>query len=519
MIDSSATTVLVIDDDAEIRYSLERVLGSRRYRVCTASSGEEGIKVAEKESPVVIFLDNRMGGMGGIETLQHLRSVVPHAMTILMTAFGTTQTAIEAMKYGAFDYIIKPFDVRKVLSLTEKAVASYSDLMRSKGSYTPLLDSEDYKEGIVGQSEAMQEVFKTIGQVAVSDVTVLITGESGTGKELIARAICQHSHRANRPYTAVNCAAIPENLIESELFGHEKGSFTGATQQRLGKFELCDGGTLFLDEIGDMALPTQTKILRALQEGEIQRVGGSAPIKVDVRVIAATNKDVETMVEKKSFREDLYYRLNVMRVRLPALRERSSDIPALIDFMIQRMHRARKSKVRQVSADAVRILTSYDWPGNVRELENVIQRAAVVAKGDTILAKDLPAELIARVNSGSTSTVADNVPPVVEQIGEVVSKLDPLALPTRSVPSLDSENTFLGDSADPVLPMSREEAFDGLYRTLREECDEQLLQVIERAMIERVLTETGGNQVKASVILGITRATLRKRIDQFDLKI
>ncbi|MFP4541501.1 MAG: sigma-54-dependent transcriptional regulator, partial [Opitutales bacterium] len=258
MSDTGAPTVLIIDDDTEIRYSLERVLGSRQYRVCTASSGEEGIEVAEREDPVVIFLDNRMGGMGGIETLQHLRSVVPHAMTILMTAFGTTQTAIEAMKYGAFDYIVKPFDVRKVLGLMEKAVASHADLMRSKETYTPLLNSEDYEEGIVGKSEAMQEVFKTIGQVAVSDVTVLVTGESGTGKELIARAIWQHSHRANKPYMAVNCAAIPENLIESELFGHEKGSFTGATQQRLGRFELCDGGTLFLDEIGDMQLATQT---------------------------------------------------------------------------------------------------------------------------------------------------------------------------------------------------------------------------------------------------------------------
>jgi DNA-binding NtrC family response regulator len=526
MSDPASTTVLIIDDDAEIRYSLERVLGSRRYHVITASSGEEGIKVAEKSGPVVIFLDNRMGGMGGIETLQHLRSVAPHAMTILMTAFGTTQTAIEAMKYGAFDYIVKPFDVRKVLALTEKASASHADLMRSKDTYTPILNSEDYQEGIVGQSEPMQEVFKTIGQVAVSDVTVLITGESGTGKELIARAIWQHSHRANRSYMAVNCAAIPDNLIESELFGHEKGSFTGATQQRLGKFELCDGGTLFLDEIGDMALQTQTKILRALQEGEIQRVGGSGSIRVDVRVIAATNKDVETMVERKTFREDLYYRLNVMRVRLPSLRERISDIPSLVDFMLQRMQRSRKSRVRQVSDEAMRLLRQYSWPGNVRELENVIQRAAVVAKGDTILTKDLPVELTAAAKAVALAGMSPE-PPSAD--GEADVEL--LSPPAREMP----EVAVVGESSPPappamstptapavtaaVSPMGRDEAFDRLYAVLRGEIDEQLLQVIERAMIERALVETKGNQVKASGLLGITRATLRKRIDQFGLKL
>jgi DNA-binding NtrC family response regulator len=456
--------------------------------------------------------------MGGIETLQHLRSVVPNAMTILMTAFGTTQTAIEAMKYGAFDYIVKPFDVRKVLSLTEKAVASHADLVRSKKNYTPLINSDDYQEGIVGQSEPMQEVFKTIGQVAVSDVTVLITGESGTGKELIARAIWQHSHRGQGPYTAVNCAAIPENLIESELFGHEKGSFTGATQQRIGKFELCDGGTLFLDEIGDMALSTQTKILRALQEGEIQRVGGSAPIKVDVRVIAATNKDVESMVEKKTFREDLYYRLNVMRVRLPALRERTSDIPALIDFMLQRLQRARKSRVRQVSAEAMQMLQNFKWPGNVRELENVIQRAAVVAKGDTILAKDLPAELVAAASSARSQKAAESPPASIATPDAGAPTEASAGAPAETIPAAAAPGQ-IGQPRPADDTMGREEAFDALYRTLRRDVDEQLLQVIERAMIERVLEETGGNQVKASALLGITRATLRKRIDQNDLKI
>ncbi|MEM8868038.1 MAG: sigma-54 dependent transcriptional regulator, partial [Verrucomicrobiota bacterium] len=264
--------VLVIDDDDDLRYSLKRVLSGRKYEVIEAASGEEGIKMAEQHMPHVILLDNRMKGMSGIEALQHLRGINPNAMIILMTAYGTTQTTIEAMKFGAYDYIMKPFDLKKILSLTESAIESSNDLGRaSEEEQASQVTQEDVEGGIIGSSPAMQDVFKMIGQVAASDVTVMITGESGTGKELIARAIYQNSLRSKQPFIAVNCAAIPENLIESELFGHEKGSFTGATSQRIGKFELCDGGTIFLDEIGDMALSTQTKILRALQEGEIQR--------------------------------------------------------------------------------------------------------------------------------------------------------------------------------------------------------------------------------------------------------
>ncbi len=510
------TTILIIDDDSEIRYSLERVLASRSYQVTTASSGEEGIKVAEKLHPMVIFLDNRMEGMGGIETLQHLRSASPQSMTILMTAFGTTQTAIEAMKFGAFDYIIKPFDVSKVLELVEKAVASHRDLVESKGSYTPLLNSEDYKEGIVGQSEPMQEVFKAIGQVAVSEVTVLITGESGTGKELIARAIWQHSHRSANPFMAVNCAAIPENLIESELFGHEKGSFTGATQQRRGCFEQCDGGTLFLDEIGDMELSTQTKILRALQEGEIQRVGGSEPIKVDVRVIAATNKDLEKMVDKKTFREDLYYRLNVMRVRLPSLWERSSDIPSLIDFMLQRMQKSRKTKVRQVSSDALDILCTYPWPGNVRELENVIQRSAVMAKGDSILASDLPIELVTVVNAKKGPTSASSAE--AKQV-ELKPESADSAAAQELTSTIPTGNVSDGSVKSAGAELDLEGVYDLLYASVREQVEDPILPTLERAMLVRVLKETEGNQVKASALLGITRATLRKRIEQYNLKL
>ncbi len=388
----TAPTILVIDDDKEVRYSLNRVLSSKHYIVQEAASGEEGVAAVKKQLPDVILLDNRMTGMSGVETLQHLRSVNPKQLVIFMTAFGTAQTAIEAMKYGAYDYVMKPFDPAKLIALVESALRTQAD-SKSAAGYKPVINTDEHKEGIVGASGAMQQVFKVIGQFAASDASVMITGESGTGKELVARSLHRHSHRSAKAFVAVNCAAIPENLIESELFGHERGSFTGATAQRLGKFELCDGGTIFLDEIGDMTPTTQTKILRVLQEGEIQRVGGVETIKVNVRVIAATNKDLEDLVRGKKFREDLYYRLNVVRVKLPPLRERGEDVPQIIDFFVQNLAKAKKVKARKVSPEALELFCRYTWPGNVRELENVVYRSAVAATGDTILPKDLPEEV------------------------------------------------------------------------------------------------------------------------------
>jgi len=513
--------ILIIDDDAEIRYSLHRVLSTRQYEILTAVGGEDGLALAEKEKPEVVFLDNRMEGMSGLETLQHLRSVSPASMVILMTAYGTTQTAIEAMKFGAFDYIIKPFDSKKVFDLADKAARAHKDLSQAGDEYTPLLDSDDYQEGMVGNSEIMQEVFKTIGQVAATDVTVMITGESGTGKELVARSIWQHSHRAGQTFIPVNCAAIPENLIESELFGHEKGSFTGATRQRIGKFEQCDGGTIFLDEIGDMSLATQTKILRAIQDGEIHRVGGSRTIKTDVRLIAATNKDIEKMVTDKTFREDLYYRLNVVRIKLPPLRKRSGDIPQLADYILQRMTKVRKTRVRRISNEALAALIRYDWPGNVRELENLIYRCAVVAQGDTILLNDFPPEIRDCV-SAQPATIPETEtpqPPDTEKIAAGPTQEDDMGGISREPASA---------SASPTDPAPREEtlwseiglpeAYDILYERIRKESDKSILHAMEREMIRRALKETGGNQVKTSAILGITRSTLRKRIEQFSLK-
>ena len=488
--------ILIIDDDDEVRYSLARVLQRRNFEVIEAGSGEEGIKVAIKELPDIIFLDNRMGGMSGLETLQHLMGERDSFHVIMMTAYGTTQTAIEAMKFGAFDYIMKPFDMNKVLRLIDAVMEAKAD-RESTEDYQPLLNSDDYKEGIVGSSQPMQDVFKQIGQLAASEVTILITGESGTGKELIAKAIYQHSLRSGGPYIAVNCAAIPENLIESELFGHEKGSFTGAAQMRKGKFELCDGGTIFLDEIGDMELSTQTKVLRVLQEGEIQRVGGSETIKVNVRLVAATNKNLEKMVEEKEFREDLYYRLNVARIRLPNLHERSDDIPELIDFMLQRLVKQRKAKVKRISSDVRSLLIAYPWPGNVRELENVVNRASVIAQGDTILLKDLPPEIHEWASKNDLSPKSAATSP-------------------GKAPDTSSSNVEAAPIGKPIIgEASIEDIYDQLYDVLRSEGQEGILDLIERAMIKRALVESDGNQVKTAGILGITRATLRKRIDLY----
>ena len=498
MPNSTATgSILIIDDDDEIRYSLGRVLSSGAFTISEAASGEAGVAAVKKGPfPDLIFLDIRMGGMSGIEALQHIRGANPKQMVVLMTAFGTAQTAIEAMKFGAFDYIMKPFDPAKVLSLVENALQANAE-MKAVGDYKPTINSDDYKEGIVGSSSAMQEVFKVIGQVTASDVTVMITGESGTGKELVARSIWKHSHRATKPFIAVNCAAIPDNLIESELFGHEKGSFTGATGQRIGKFELCDGGTICLDEIGDMALATQTKILRVLQQGEIQRVGGTNTIKVDVRILAATNKYLEEMVAEKTFREDLYYRLNVVRIKMPPLRDRADDIHQIVDFCLQNLVKQRKTRVSKVSNEAMEMLSAYRWPGNVRELENVVYRTAVIAQGDTILPKDLPAEINAKSQAVSP-VVADEVSPEGDETSDT---------PTAS------EATQLKEAA----PTSLEQALDIIHESLSEG-SEPILTRLEREMVVRVLRAMEGNQAKAAEKLGMTRTTLRKRVEAYGLK-
>jgi len=528
-VNKTEATVLIIDDDAEIRYSLDRVLVGQGLQVISADSGEKGIETAKLEKPTLIFLDNRMGGISGIETLQHLRTAAPQSLVILMTAYGTTQTAIEAMKHGAFDYVLKPFDLAKLKELVSKALKASKDSLNSEDAYEHLLNSADYAEGIVGSGEKMQQVLKQVGQVAASEATIMITGESGTGKELVARCIHRHSHRSDAPFHAVNCAAIPENLIESELFGHEKGSFTGATEAKAGQFELCHGGTLFLDEIGDMQLPTQTKILRAIQEGEIQRVGATKVKKVDVRLLAATHKNLEEMVQEKTFREDLYYRLNVVRIKTPALRERMEDLPELVDFMLQRLNSEKSTGTAEISKEAMDLLGRYPWPGNVRELENVLHSASVISKGKRILSKDLPATLISEIeNKPSSESKSDDKleaqPSVFSEVHDSPDQA-PSVSPHRE-PQDDRINfgekngqdgqEFSGSNAPSSI--SIEESFDIAYAHARQNTDRNLIETVEKEIIQRALKECGGNQVKASALLGITRATLRKRIDVFEIR-
>ncbi|HJN90110.1 MAG TPA: sigma-54 dependent transcriptional regulator [Verrucomicrobiota bacterium] len=474
--------LLLIDDENDVRYSFKRIFDSPDLNLETAASGEEGLEVIQRFKPDLVLMDVRMGGINGLETLRRIRQDDAKLPVIMMTAFGTTQTAIEAMKLGAYDYLLKPFDVPKLKQIVADALKAARD-MKKVVACEPMLESEDYDLGIIGRSQPMQEVFKMIGQLAGSDATALITGESGTGKELVARAIYQNSQRNDKSYLPINCAAIPENLLESELFGHEKGSFTGASAQRIGKFEQCDKGTLFLDEIGDMTLATQAKILRVLQNGTIERVGGNKPITVDVRIIAATNKRLEEAVAAKEFREDLFYRLNVVRISLPALRERREDIALLVDYFLKTIANDEGRKPKSILGDALELLVQYGWPGNVRELENVIRRTIVMAKGEAILAADLPADIL---EGGSA-------PPPGQALGQ--------AGPT----GIDAADDIGGVAAT-------------LFRWAKGQPDLAVLPAVERELIAHALRDTNGNQVRAAKLLGITRATLRKRIEKFGIK-
>ncbi len=522
-IQSDHTRVLVIDDDEAVGYSLHRVLAAQGYEVKIALGGEEGIDMAGEENFDVIFLDNRMEGMDGLQTLKLLKGSNQSPAIILMTAFGTTQTAIEAIKFGAYDYIMKPFEGSRVCALVEAAVSDRSESNGQSEALQPLWAGEEGEEGMVGDSESMQLVFKTIGRVAPSDITVLITGESGTGKELVARCIFKYSQRNKAPYLAVNCAAIPENLIESELFGHEKGAFTGANEKRVGKFELCHGGTIFLDEIGDMSLPAQTRLLRVLQEGEIQRVGGSATIKVNVRVIAATNRNLEKRISQGLFREDLFYRLHVVPIHLSPLRERVGDIPRMVNYFLARMAKKEPHCARRLSYKAQQKLMNYRWPGNVRELENVIQRCVIVAQSETILLKDLPPEILMGEKLREPDAPGTSeIPPARTTIPETAPLVtgDLPAPPVSEIPSEKIDEIVPAQTAPPLTPepLGTDEIFDLVYKQVRAESDTAILSQVERELIRRALQETRGNQVKTSNLLGMARVTLRKRITEYEIR-
>jgi len=382
-------TLLVADDDASIRSLLKQLLSDEGFAVLEASTGTEVVDKVKESSPDLVIMDVRMPELDGIEALSRLKASNPKTAVLIMTAFGSSNAAIRAMELGAFDYITKPFELDKI-SHAVKRVLDYQNLTQEVEVLRDEISSLVQTERIVGNSPAMQEVYKTIGKVAKADATVLITGESGTGKELVAEALHYNSNRRSGPLVKVSCAALPETLLEAELFGHEKGSFTGAMTQRRGRFEMADKGTIFLDEIGEMTVPTQTKLLRVLQERKIERIGSSLPIKVDIRIIVATNKDLQRQVEQNKFRDDLYYRLNVINIHMPPLRDRKEDIPSLVEHFLAKHRYSATAQPAAISEEAIRRLMEYNWPGNVRELENVIERAVVLSRGQIITSRELP---------------------------------------------------------------------------------------------------------------------------------
>ena len=465
-----AARVLIADDEDGLRWVLEKGLRQAGYEVTAVRDGDEALRAFSDAPFDLVFLDIRMPGADGLTVLAKLRALAADAHVIVITAHGTMETAIQAMQRGAYDYLAKPFDLDEVLLLAERALAAGRLTQEVARLKTGLQDVWEFG-ALIGRHPRMQEVYKTIGRIAASDVTVLLRGESGTGKELVARAIHHYSRRAGRPFVAVSSAAIPGTLLESELFGHERGAFTDAKERRLGKLELAHGGTLFLDEIGDMPAELQTKLLRALQERTIERVGGQESIRIDVRVLAATNRDLETMMREGRFREDLFYRLNVVTVTLPPLRERRRDIPLLVEHLLAKY--ATDLGERGVAPEALDRLVGHEWPGNVRELENVVQRAMVMATSGVILPEHLP---IGPVSAAASVAIDATLEEIIERkLLECVRGL-------------------------------REHASAHLY--------DLMIGLVEKPLLRAVLRETSGNQVRAAQILGINRNTLRKKLTE-----
>ncbi len=447
-------SVLVVDDDNAHRLMLATLLQDWGYRVQEASDGESAVKII-KEGPLdLVLMDVRMPGMDGIEATRRIHEYNPAVPVIIMTAYSSIPSAVEALKAGAYDYLTKPLDF-DALRLTIDRALEHTLLKIENEELRQQIAKLQLPE-LVGKSKAMQALMEVFALVAPTEATVLLTGESGTGKGLIARAIHANSSRRDHPLVEVNCAAIPETLIESELFGHEKGAFTGADRSRRGRFAQADGGTLFLDEVGELPLAVQAKLLKALQDGEIQRVGSDRPYRVDVRIVAATNRDLQQMVRDGSFREDLYYRLNVVAIEVPPLRRRKEDIPLLTEHFIEIFSRKNRKLVKGVTPQVMDIFMKYDWPGNVRELENVLERAVILMRGEFITENDLPLSL--------------------QKLGAAPS---------------------VGSSSDSLPEISL---------TLAE---------MEKRMILRVLEETGGNKSEAARRLGITRRTLKLKLKKY----
>lgn len=464
--------LLAVDDDRTILMMVTRAFEGTDVAVITAKNGASAMQLLHSVEPDVILLDVMLPDAGGLELFEKIKAADSKLPVIFITAVGDSTTAIEAMKKGAYDYIRKPLDLAQVRETVERAL-EVAKLMRTPIRIEKHDDEDLGAERLVGESRAMLEVYKLIGQAAPQTISVLIRGESGTGKELIARAIYQHSERASKPFLAINCAAIPENLLESELFGHEKGAFTGADSRHIGKFEQCSGGTIFLDEIGDMPTTLQSKILRLLQDQQFERVGGTQTIQTDVRLIAATNRDLESMIREGEFREDLYYRLNGVTICLPPLRERREDIEQLLKYFLRRFARELSKEVTMYSEEALAILQAYPWPGNVREMQAVLKRAILRSKGPVLIPDFLPREILSPRGSKDSHSPCDTSEELDSELGSFIEKR-------------------LRDQTESLYAES--------------------IEVLETFLISRVLRETHGNQSQAARILGITRGSLRKKI-------
>ncbi len=448
-------TVLIVDDDESLRRILEYNISDAGYAVITSGSGEDGLEIFKKGGIDLVITDLQMPAMGGIELIRNIRSLSPNALVIVITAFGTVDTAVDSMKLGAFDYITKPFN-REELKMVVKKALEVGDLML-ENRYLKEMVKEKYSfENMIGSSPKMVEIYKLASHVARSDATVLILGESGTGKELLARGIHFNSLRKDQPFVTINCGALPENLIESELFGHKKGAFTGAFADKKGKFEVADGGTLFLDEIGELQPHLQVKLLRVLQDGIVDKLGGTEPLKVDVRIVAATNRQIEEEVEKGNFREDLYYRLCVVPIKIPPLRERKDDIPVMVEHFLKKSAEKLKSPKINIEKSTLKQLINHNWPGNVRELENNIERMVVINQTGIIADEDLP----------------DTIKSQSKKIGKAL-----IDLPEEGI-KLDE---------------------------------------LEKELIQKAFEKCKGNQSKTARYLGITRNTLLYRFEKFGI--
>jgi two-component system nitrogen regulation response regulator GlnG len=472
-------SILIVDDEPEVSKSLANLFDPEQYRFYFLEDGQRMVEfIGEHKDIDVVLLDVNLPSMSGLELLKRVKLNDIRQPIIMISGFVSTENAMEAMREGAFEYLTKPFEVQRLIDTVNKAAnagRAKAKTIRSE----PEIDPHEIDE-IVGKSPEIVEIAKLVGQVAKSDAAILIFGESGTGKELIARAIHRNSKRRSKPFLSVNCAALAETLLESELFGHEKGAFTGAYFKRLGKFEQANQGTIFLDEIGDMSMLTQSKLLRVLQEQKFERVGGSETIEVDARVIAATNKSLVQCMKEGSFRVDLFYRLKVVSVFIPPLRERKDDVPLLIDHFVKRFSKQLSKDIKGLSNKALTMLTGYSWPGNVRELENNVHTACVMTKSDTLQAEDFP------VFSELDSKVEIDLDNLQDDYAELFSKI-----------------------IDPVLPKLINNSSGKIYYFLES--------ALERALISACLRHFGSNQVKTSEILGISRNTLRDRMAKYNI--